>query len=239
VSLPKPYWSDESRGLRLFLGDCRDILPHFADGEFGSVVTDPPYGVGIADWDIPPDSAILQQCLRVATGTVVMFGGAKAESVAHFAALSPRFDRMLPWSPPQVTGVAAPNGMFYSWQPVWVWRAPKKQDVIPQDRLTNVRYCVPPRKQGARPSAEHYCAKPSALMRDLCLAFGGTSVLDPYCGSGTTLAACAKLGLPCTGIEIEEKYCAMTVARLTEDLTYGPPNLFNREDEVVAARSRR
>jgi len=38
-SPPEPYWSDPKRGLRLFHGDCRDILPCFADGEFGSVIT--------------------------------------------------------------------------------------------------------------------------------------------------------------------------------------------------------
>lgn len=50
-------------------------------------------------------------------------------------------------------------------------------------------------------------------------------------GSGTTLAACAKLGIPGTGIELELKYVEMAAARLSEDLSYGEPNLFNRELE--------
>ena len=73
---PQPYWQDEERGLTIYHGDCREVLPTFADGEFGSVVTDSPYGVLKEPWDIPPDSEILAECLRVATGTVLMFGAA-------------------------------------------------------------------------------------------------------------------------------------------------------------------
>ena len=37
--IPEPYWRDEARGLVIYREDCRDILPYFADGEFGSVIT--------------------------------------------------------------------------------------------------------------------------------------------------------------------------------------------------------
>jgi len=39
-------------------------------------------------------------------------------------------------------------------------------------------------------------------------------VVDPFCGSGTTLIACVRLGLPCIGIDIEERWVSETVARL-------------------------
>ena len=39
-------------------------------------------------------------------------------------------------------------------------------------------------------------------------------VLDPFMGSGTTLVACRQLGIPCIGIELEEKSCALAVERL-------------------------
>ena len=40
----------------LYLGDCLDILPTL--GPVDAVVTDPPYGVEYADWDMnrPPDA---------------------------------------------------------------------------------------------------------------------------------------------------------------------------------------
>lgn len=227
MELPEPYWQDEARGLRLFHGDCRDLLPCFADGEFGSVITDPLYGVGIADWDIPPDSAILAECLRVATGTVVMFGGAPRRSQDAFHALSPEWDRMLAWAPTWTMSCTGSDGMFWRWQPVYCWRPKAEGSSVFQDVLRH--------SQSARHRcADHPARKPPALMRDLILSFGGTSVLDPYLGSGTTLAACAKLGIPGTGIELEERYCEMAAARLSENLSYGERNLFS---EVASCAS--
>ena len=81
----------------------------------------------------------------------------------------------------------------------------------------------------AEEHAEPFYVYDTARIVDLCRAFSGTSVLDPYLGSGTTLAACAKLGIQGTGIEIEEKYCEMAAARLSDDVSYGKPNLFNLE----------
>ena len=45
---------------------------------------------------------------------------------------------------------------------------------------------------------------PSHLVRDYLDTFGVDSsqrVLDPFCGTGTTLVECKKLGIPCVGIE--------------------------------------
>jgi len=213
--LPAPFWQDETRGLRLFCADCRDILPHFADGDFGSVVTDPPYGIGIADWDIPPDSAILQECLRVATGTVVMFGPQYATQQRHYWDLRPPLDDCLAWVPRRAPFTEA-------WYPIFVWKPPSK--ALP--KVIRDSFFIPGRLRTGPNPWDHDCQKPEAAIAVIVTRCEG-AILDPYCGSGTTLAACAKLGMPCTGIEIDEKYCAMTVARLTEDLTYGPRSLFN------------
>lgn len=39
-------------------------------------------------------------------------------------------------------------------------------------------------------------------------------VLDPYCGSGSTLVAAAELGRPSIGIDISPAYCAMARERV-------------------------
>lgn len=45
----------------------------------------------------------------------------------------------------------------------------------------------------------------------------GGSVIDPFAGSGTTGLACKLLGIPCTLIEIEEKFCELAVSRLQQE----------------------
>jgi len=39
-------------------------------------------------------------------------------------------------------------------------------------------------------------------------------VLDPFCGSGTVMAVAKKLGRKAIGIDLQPKYCDLTVKRL-------------------------
>jgi DNA modification methylase len=44
------------------------------------------------------------------------------------------------------------------------------------------------------------------------------TVLDPYCGSGTTLRAAKDAGLTAVGIEREEKYCEIAAKRMAQQV---------------------
>ena len=62
----------------------------------------------------------------------------------------------------------------------------------------------------------HPTQKPLWLMRELLQVHSKADsvVLDPYCGSGTTLVAARELGRHCIGIEAEEKWVEMATKRL-------------------------
>jgi DNA modification methylase len=51
-------------------------------------------------------------------------------------------------------------------------------------------------------------------------------VLDVYGGSGTTMAVCEQLSRQCRMIEIEAKYCAVILQRLT-DIGLSPVKVIN------------
>ncbi len=56
-------------------------------------------------------------------------------------------------------------------------------------------------------------ALPSFLIKTYTLI--GDSVLEPFCGSGTTMVAAQELDRQCFGIELSENYCALILERMS------------------------
>ncbi len=70
-----------------------------------------------------------------------------------------------------------------------------------------------PTRRAEHRLAPHPSLKPQQFLRQLAraaLPFGEGTILDPYMGSGSTIAACAALGLRSIGIEIDADYFAMS-----------------------------
>lgn len=74
---------------------------------------------------------------------------------------------------------------------------------------------------GARPirgsERLHQAQKPDEVMRWLVgIAAAGAVVLDPFCGSGSTLRAAQDVGLRAVGIDADERSCAIAAERLAQ-----------------------
>jgi site-specific DNA-methyltransferase (adenine-specific) len=67
----------------------------------------------------------------------------------------------------------------------------------------------------------HPAPFPVALPTRCIEATGATSVLDPFCGSGTTLRAAADAGIKGVGIELEAGFCDLAVERLAQMSLFG------------------
>lgn len=71
---------------------------------------------------------------------------------------------------------------------------------------------VPPARQSERSLAKHPSLKPQVLMRLLVrasLPLGKGVVLDPFMGSGATIAAATYLGLRSVGVELDYRFFCM------------------------------
>jgi len=77
------------------------------------------------------------------------------------------------------------------------------------------------------PQKLHPAQKPVALLTALVEETTAPVVIDPYMGSGTTLAACVRLGRPCIGIELDPDYFAVACERLQREVeALAHPSLF-------------
>lgn len=180
----------------LYLGDCIDILPTL--DKVDAVITDPPYGIGIAknpvrqaheklDWDnAPPEKSLIDMCVN-AGNVAIIWGGNY-------------FD--LP-----------PTQCFYIWdkqQPLnfslamceMAWTNKKAPAKIHRQSVLSYE-------------KSHPTQKPVELMV-FCieqLKMPGT-ILDPFMGSGTTGVAAIQMGRKFIGIEREPKYFEIACERI-------------------------
>lgn len=69
--------------------------------------------------------------------------------------------------------------------------------------------------------SEHPAPFPLGLPARAIESVAPRSVLDPFCGSGTTLRAAKDAGVRAIGIESSERYCEMAVRRLGQESLFG------------------
>lgn len=194
----------------LILGDCRDVLPTL--GAFDAVVTDPPYGIGIASnpvrqahekkgWDASAPDASVFDLIRAASTEQIIWGG-------NYFDLPPS-QCFLIWDKkqPQDFSLAMCEMAWASRKlPAKIWR----QSVLSYEK-------------------HHPTQKPIQLM-EWCLDLmpEAVSVLDPFMGSGTTGIACISMGRRFTGIEVDPDYFEVACRRLAE--AYKQPRLFTEPE---------
>lgn len=85
---------------------------------------------------------------------------------------------------------------------------------------TGVRYNIWRIPHNLPGRAAHPATFPEQLANDHIRSWSnpGDTILDPMCGSGTTLKMARKNGCKAIGIDISEEYCALSVKRLRQDV---------------------
>lgn len=84
------------------------------------------------------------------------------------------------------------------------------EEVWSDKAATTVARCEKPAR-----SEQHPTMKPVRLMAYLMAnsTEPGQTVLDPFCGSGTTLVAAEQLGRTCWAMELDPRYCDVILER--------------------------
>ena len=216
-----------AEGVEIWLGDCREVLPMI--GRVDAVVTDPPYGMkanfdstrfsggqspnitprnrgGRNDRNVIGDDQPFDPSIWLRYSEVILWGS------NHYAALLP-IGQTLVWlkKHPNLYGSFLSDAEI-GWQNaghgVFCFHAP---DSAGRRRLEYT---------GSAFGAEtaHVTQKPIALMKWCIERVLGSTILDPFMGSGTTGVAAVKLGRKFIGIEIDPGYFDIARRRISEAL---------------------
>jgi site-specific DNA-methyltransferase (adenine-specific) len=227
----KPYY--EEPGIRLYHGDCREILPELAGESFDLILTDPPYGIEdgaafvrqncevVERWDgeghnrLVADWRSSAASLLAASGYFVEFHNGDYDATEAVRQAHSR-EGLVPWrrfalvkaAPPPTPRPTLASGFelaMISYLPPRVWHGGGYH----LDRWIGLT----PNRLGR---AEHPTEKPLAAIEQLmgALSAGGARVLDPFVGSGTALVAAKRFRREAVGIELNERWCELAVERL-------------------------
>ena len=217
VPSPAPYcqiW--ESGPVTLYHGDCRHIIPLLPIAD--AVITDPPYGLqankanahshirdndkwAAGNWDNKRPDEVLLRKLPLLAPRVAIWGG------NYFADCLPASGGWLIWRKPEAeTGFSLADAEL-CWTSLNF--APRMKTFARRD---------------GRDGNLHPTQKPVALMAWTMDRVGlpeGTTVLDPFTGSGTTAIACIRTGRRFIGIEKDAAYFEVVKARIESELSQG------------------
>ena len=237
-SCPPPCWASSCGLARLYLGNCLEILPTLAG--IDAIISDPPYGFGYdpnrkrnvthvqkglkltdRNWKQIQGEAQAFDPRAMMVAPIVLLWGAN-----HYADKLPSSKRWLIWDKRDGTPSDNQSDAELAWcnsggsvrmhRQLWrgVARAGEENIASAGEKL-------------------HPHQKPVALMAwclDQAGVTEGMTVCDPYMGSGSTLVACIRRGLPCVGIESDAEHFETARARIERELLQG--DLFRMPNDL-------
>jgi len=207
-AMPKTKMGDiyQLGNHRLICGDSNktSTINRLLQGiKLDAIIQDPPYGVLDVEWDRPLSQTDLDVALENCDGPIFMFNATKPKLFADVLNLQPQADRIMVWR--MTAGITGKGGMFWTWQPVFVWNANRK--MIGWDSI-EFESAAPDR------TGEHLTQKPIGLIEKYINSIPEVKTIgDFFMGSGTTLLAAEKTGKTCYGVELDPKYCDVIVSR--------------------------
>ena len=216
----KPYF--EKDGITIYHGDCREILPHVrAD----VMVTDPPYdivakggGIG-AQRDYLIDMVGFTDCgfdYAILSGFDRWMVFCALKQIPELAAAARKRWSLITWNKPDPTPLVNGNYLPDTEYIIHSFRSGSDLFGKYDDRRRWILHPSGTRKSG------HPNEKPIAVINRLLRV--GTcdqdTVVDPFCGSGTTVLCARDMGRKAIGIEIEERWCEVAAKRLAQGVLF-------------------
>jgi len=251
----QPDWATADGRVKLYLGDCLDVIRQMQDDSAAIAVTSPPYnmipktapsgilaehshkknkGYASHDDDMPQEQyeewidAVARECARVCRG--VVWVNHKAKFIDRIARHPLRYISLplfceIIWDR-GVSLTLNANRFAPSHESILGFGVPHTWDRCCDMEMTVWRL---------RPvyGVDHPCPFPVEIPERLIRASSDRDeiVVEPFMGSGTTGVACVRLGRQFIGIEKEPRYFDIAVKRIKAELERAP--LFEERPKYV------
>lgn len=226
----KPYY--EEAGIVIYHADCRDVLPQLE--KVDAVITDPVWPNCEHLYPGVNAEKLLRETLAVASVSRVVIQLGCYSDPRILIAVPAKFPFIrecdLEYACPSYRGRVLNTGDI-----AYVFGVPppprKGAFVLPgkctakrNDRgFVRLNWDVKNRRKERSGMAHlerlpHPTPRRVEHVRWLVKWFGGDGLVDPFCGSGTTLLAAKAMGIRAIGIEINERYCEIAAHRLRQSV---------------------
>jgi DNA modification methylase len=209
---------------RVMCGDstCAEDVDRLMSGvKADAVVTDPPFAVRNDGWDIFGSEEDFVAFTALWLGNIKPFANVIAsfmadKNIPQLLEAADRnlllYRRALIWRKPpgsQFAG-ASLDGFWFDFEIIQVFGKPSFSP-----RKDTQMACLEYRTITGQ---EHGCEKPIELLIDIIEGYSEKNkiVVDLFLGTGTVMAACEMSQRACFGIEIDPKYCAVILQRMSD-----------------------
>jgi len=174
---------------KLYLMDCMEGMREFPDKYFDLAIVDPPYGIGMAKWDIKPDEIYFRELFRLSKEQIIW-------GMNHFKL--PTTNNFIFWDKKQQGKQARGELAWTSTGKVkyflreWQW---DRNNVVLR---------------------QHVCQKPIQLYKWILRNYAKPDfkIIDTHVGSGSSIIAFLDYGCEWIGFEIDEDYHSAATKRI-------------------------
>tara|TARA_R110000803_G_scaffold36542_2_gene78507 strand:- start:423 stop:1106 length:684 start_codon:yes stop_codon:yes gene_type:complete len=226
--------------MKLYKGDCLELMKEIPTGSIDAIITDPPYGTTACKWDSVIDFGLMwEQLNRIIkpNGAIVLFGSEPFSSALRMSNIKNyKYDWV--WVKRPVNFLNAKKQPLRKTERISVFNVKKynPQGLIKKTRINKRSNSTETNGKHGKENLSHYTnyptdvlkfigerglhptQKPVELMEYLIKTYTNENetVLDFTMGSGSTGVACKNTNRNFIGIEQDENYFEIATKRINE-----------------------
>ena len=219
--------------VKLYLGDCLEVMKSIPDKSVDIIFTSPPYNCGLPyesyDDNLPPDEfykfnqSWMAECSRILADDSRMYVVCSDKLLFDLVDISKDleigFAQLLVWCKPNLSGGSGKitGDWNYLTENIPLFRKGKRTAMLNGETNTHNFFVIPqPQSNFVVDQKVHVAQFSLDLPKRILSRTPGRIALDPFMGSGTTGVACVQTGRNFIGIEIDPKYYGIAEKRIKD-----------------------